>query len=138
MVSKGFKGLPEFDEVGNLIIKKPERSEEETLEEEDSFKIFKCQYCGKKWKKEKSRVQHERWCPEGPNPRTYKNKEKVKPKVEPKKVEGTTYTERAMGKRPVGGRPKKEVGIIKELKDFDKVFGLTDAQIIKYIRGKMK
>lgn len=31
-----------------------------------------------------------------------------------------------------------KIDIIKELKEFDKTFGITDEQIVKYIRGKMK
>jgi len=79
-----------------------------------------CQYCESKWDSKASRTQHERWCDNNPNKREYR-------KTKPEKPE----------------EPKEEIiiednYIIKELKDFDRVFGLTDKQIVKYIREKIK
>lgn len=95
--------------------------------------IFYCQFCEQEWDKNRSKIQHERWCKKNPNPRQYRNKrfsfqepEKKKPKKKQEKAKIKSKT-----KIPKGNN------IIKELKEFDKTFGLTDEQIVKYIRDKI-
>lgn len=89
--------------------------------------IFYCQFCEQEWDNDRSKIQHERWCSKNPNQRQYR-----KIKTEDKKPE----------KRKAKIKPKietlKGIDIIKELREFDKVFGLTDKQIVKYIRDKME
>ena len=122
--------FPEFDEAGNMItIKKPKKIEE--LEEEfeeiiNGKKVFNCQHCGKEWISDISRIRHESWCPKNPDCRTYYKKPKTEPVKKPKK--------KAQSKTKIS----KEKDIIKELRKFDKDFGLTDKQIVKYIRDKIK
>jgi len=106
-----------FDETGNLITKKP-KSDKVISEKE----VFCCQYCDKEWDKNRSKIQHERWCSNNPNPRKYRKEGSVK---DPKE------------KSQIKSKPK-EIDVIKELRDFDKSFGLTDEQIVKYIRDKIK
>ena len=125
MCSNHKNTFPEFDETGNMIIKKPEKIEElkEELEEIiNGKKVFNCQHCDKEWGSDLSRLRHESWCPKNPDGRSYYKKPKKKVQSKPK--------------------PKIKISkgkdIIKELKEFDKTFGLTDEQIVKYIRSKMK
>jgi len=108
-----------FDEAGNVITIRPEKVEEVKV-------VWTCQFDGSEWKSKISRDRHESWCKENPNRRTsYRKPEtEVKKPKNPKK------------KTPVKTKTLKSV--IKELKAFDKVFGLTDEQIAKYMRGLMK
>jgi len=109
-----------FDEVGNLITKKPKS--DKVIPEKG---VFCCQYCEKEWDNKLSNIQHERWCSNNPNKRKYKKAESVKKPKEEAQIKPKT-------KIPKG------IDIIKELRDFDKTFGLTDEQIVKYIRNKIK
>jgi hypothetical protein len=124
--------LPKFDEAGNVILIKPPKIEE--LKEELEIIIngnHLCKYCESKWKSKFSKERHEAWCKKNPNRRTSHwnptTPKKPKKAKKPKGKTGATL-----------GRPVKINPIIKELKAFDKVFGLTDEQIAKYIRGLMK
>lgn len=153
--------IPKFDEAGNIILKKPQtedvdpeimkeilaagqaikNSVDMVKEYESETKIedlkeeleeivngkekFPCQFCEKNWKSKVSKERHEVWCPKNPNHRvSYR-----KPTTEVKKKPKNTKTDKP--------KPKSK-DIIKELKAFDKIFGLTDEQIAKYIRGLMK
>ncbi len=122
--------MPEFDSAGNMITTKPPKIEqlEEELEEIINGKEFPCQYCGKEWKSEISKLRHEPWCPKNPNQRKYR-KTGTKVKKKPKRPKADP--------KP-GGRHKKVEPIIEELREFDKTFGITDQQIVRYIRDKMK
>jgi len=121
--------IPKFDEAGNIIIKKPklDKLEEELEEIKNVKKVINSKYegCNKEWETDLSRIRHEMWCPKNPNARTYYKKPKTEAK-KPKKNEVKPKT-----------KTPKEKDIIKELKEFDKSFGLTDEQIVKYIRKKM-
>ena len=116
--------LPKFDETGNIILKKPEPKEPESEPDE-----FRCHYCGKQWTSKISKDRHESWCEDNPNRRKHHKNPVSEPKNEKKETRAKPR-----------GRPKnlKEKDIIKELREFDKTFGLTDEQIVKYIRGKMR
>lgn len=109
-----------FNDAGNLITKKPES--DKVIPEKE---VFCCQYCEKEWDNDRSNFQHERWCDKNPNKREYRKTETVK---KPKK-EDQIKTK---------AKISKEIDIIKELRDFDKIFGLTDEQIVKYMRNKIK
>jgi len=109
-----------FNDAGNLITKKPES--DKVIPEKE---VFCCQYCEKEWDNKLSNIQHERWCDKNPNPRKYRKEESVKKPKEKAQI-------RAYAKKP------RKIDIIKELRDFDKTFGLTDEQIVKYIRNKIK
>jgi len=109
-----------FNDAGNLITKKPES--DKLIPEKE---VFCCQYCEKEWDNERSNFQHERWCSNNPNKREYRKTETVKKPKEKAQITPKT-------KIPKG------IDIIKELRDFDKIFGLTDEQIVKYMRNKIK
>jgi len=119
-----------FDDAGNLITKKPEPDKLETLKEEfetivNGKKVFHCEFCRKEWDNNLSNRQHESWCEENPNRRTYRKNGK----------KGKTKTTITKIRKPPKPKPKKD--IIKELNAFNKVFCLTDKQIVDYIRKKM-
>ena len=118
--------MPKFDEAGNIITIKPEIPDWNRTEKLPKLEGFACQFCGKAWDAEISKNRHEAWCIKNPNQRKYRKDE--------------TEVEKKPKKPKPRGRPKtiKEYDIIKELKEFDKTFGITDEQIVKYIRGKMK
>ncbi len=97
-----------FDDAGNLITKKPES--DKVIPEKE---VFCCQYCEKEWDNDRSNFQHERWCDKNPNKREYRKTETVK---KPKK-EDQIKTK---------AKISKGIDIIKELRNFDKTFGLTD------------
>ena len=153
------RGNPiKFDEAGNVILKKPQDEDidldpelmeeilaagqaiknsvdmvkeyERICESEDVKEVWCCQFCDSEWKSKVSRDRHEAWCKENPYRRTSYRKPmtEVKEKLKkPKKIKKKT--------------PLKIItlkSVIKELKTFDKIFGLTDEQIAKYIRGLMK
>lgn len=125
--------MPKFDSAGNMILKKPEvinkvKKLEAEFNEIVNGKEFPCQYCGKEWKSEISKLRHEPWCPKNPNQRKYR-RTGTKVKKKPKRPKADPKPE---------GKPKKVEPIIKELREFDKTFGITDQQIVKYIRDKMK
>ena len=132
--------MPEFDEAGNAILTKPPKIEEleEELEEIINGKVevssysWVCQFCESEWKSKNSRERHEAWCKENPNGRKSYRKPVSTPKAKKSK--------KSKNGAKLGRPPKthKSKDIIKELKEFDKVFGLTDEQIAKYIRGLMK
>jgi len=120
-----------FDKAGNLITQKPKTDKLVELKEEfdniiNGKEVFCCQYCDEEWDKKSSRSQHEIWCSKNPNKREYrKTKTKGKKKEKEPQVKSKTKT-------------SKRIDIIKELRKFDKVFGLTDEQIVKYIRKKIE
>ena len=114
--------LPKFDEAGNMILKKHEP--ESTPEDVNEFWV--CQYCDSEWKSKISRDRHEAWCKKNPNRRTYK-----------KPISEGSEVKKPKKKTPVKLKTKPK-DIIKELREFDKTFGLTDEQIVKYIRGLIK
>ncbi len=109
-----------FDEAGNVITKKPES--DNVIPEKE---FFCCQYCDEEWDKKKSKSQHERWCSKNPNQRKYRRTAAVKKPKKKAKNKSKTKT-------------PKVIDIIKELRDFDKIFGLTDEQIVKYMRKKIE
>nr|BDI55168.1 MAG: Zn finger protein [uncultured archaeon] len=121
----------DFDKAGNLITSKPKTDKLEELEKEfdnlvNGKEVFCCQYCNKVWDKQVSKSQHETWCSKNPNKREYRKAEKkIKKKEKEPQVKPKTKT-------------PKGIDIIKELRDFDKVFGLTDEQIVRYIRDKIE
>lgn len=117
-----------FDSNGNVITKKPKTNKLQQLNQEfeelvnnKTVIIYDCQYCESKWKSNASLHQHENWCKKNPNKRTYRKKDIKKPKKKSKKEIIIT-----------------DNNIIKDLKVFDKLFGLTDDQIVKYIRTKLE
>ena len=110
-----------FDETGNLITKKPES--DKVIPEKE---VFCCQYCDEEWDTKRSKGQHERWCDKNPNQRGYRKTGK-----EVKKQEKESQIKSKI-------RKPKGISIIEELRNFDKILGLTDEQIVKYIREKMK
>lgn len=69
-----------FDEAGNLKTK--------------DEKGFPCQYCGLKWEKKMSKIQHERWCDKNPNKRAYKN-------LTEKELYKLEYPEASGGEKPI-------------------------------------
>jgi len=124
--------FPQFDEAGNMIAKKPEiinkvKKLEKEFNEIVNGKKFHCQYCDKEWDNDISRVRHESWCVKNPDHRKYYRKPESEVKNPKKKVQTKSKT-----------KISKENNIIKELRNFDKTFGLTDEQIVKYIRNKIK
>ena len=134
------KGMPKFNDVGNLITKNPKSDKIKELEKEfenviNGNKAFHCKYCDKGWDKKMSNIQHQRWCPKNPNPRTYR-----KGSVKKKKAKKTKT--KPEGEKKPKDRPKKEVILqlgeftVEDLRRIDKIFGLTDKEIIDYIRGK--
>lgn len=108
-----------FDDAGNLITKKT-KSDKVIPEKE----VFCCRYCDEEWDKKRSKSQHERWCSKNPNQRKYRKVISIK-KPKGKKAQITPEI-------------KKGIDVIKELRDFNKIFGLTDEQIVKYIRRLLK
>ena len=127
MINKG-SIFPEFDEAGNMIIKKPKEIEELKEEFEEIInkkKFFNCRYCDKEWGSDLSRLRHESWCPKNPDGRLYyKKPTKVPVKKPKKKVQSKT-------------KISKGKDIINVLRGFDKTFGLTEEQMVKYIRKKI-
>lgn len=122
---------PKFDEAGNMITTKPKADKVEALIPRK--KGFCCKYCDKEWEREISKTRHESWCPKNPHRRKYYRKnEGEKPKVEPNpnkipKIEAENKVILQMDKFTV-----------EELRKIDRSFGLTDEQIVNYIRGKEK
>lgn len=134
--------IVKFDSAGNMITKPPKIVE---LEEEldniiNGKKNVVCSYCGKIWKSELSKLRHETWCRKNPNRRaSHWNTPPANAKKKPKKPKTP--------KTPKGkiGRPPKKIVLhqweefsIDDLRNIDKVFGLTDKQLIEYIRGIKK
>ena len=89
-----------------------DRSKEDKYKSNEKEK-FTCSYCGDEWEKKTSKTQHERWCKSNPNARKHKNDPKVK-------------------------NPLRKEFTIKDIKEIDRVFGLTDEQIANFIRGVKK
>lgn len=83
-----------------------------TINTPPTKETYKCKYCNNEWDNKNSKSQHERWCEKNPNKRKY-TKRKPKPKL-------------------------IDTEILQKLKAFDKDFGLTDSQIVKYIRNYLK
>lgn len=122
--------MPKFNDTGNLITKNPKSDKIKELEKEfenviNGNKVFHCKYCDKGWDKERSNTQHERWCPKNPNPRTYRNKGSKKKKAKKPKI-----------KPKLDAILQSEEFTVEDLRRIDKIFGLTDKEIIDYIRGK--
>lgn len=115
-----------FNDAGNLITKKPESDKVIPDKVKPEKEVFCCQYCDEEWDKKRSKSQHERWCSNNPNQRKYRTTKSVK-KTKVRKAQITPKT-----------KISKEIDIIKELRDFDKIFGLTDEQIVKYMRKKIE
>ena len=74
------QGLPNFDSAGNIILSKKAQEEENS--------DFKCQFCqtiktqkGEIFQDSGSLSQHEAWCRENPDRRSYRNKKGKKPKT---------------------------------------------------------
>ncbi len=135
MAKTKIEKIIKFDDAGNMVTKPPKIKElEEELEEIINGKNdVICSYCNRIWKSKTSRLRHEAWCPDNPNHRVSYRKPETKPKKKPKKPKASD------AKRKVGRPPKKhqwEAFTVDDLRNIDKVFGLTDKEIIEYIRGK--
>ena len=74
-------------------------------------KGFVCKYCGKVYDKKQGAAVHETWCDKNPNSRSHATIQNA----EVLEVKNKTFT-------------------IEDVRDIDRVFGLTDEQIAKFVR----
>lgn len=96
---------------------------------------FDCKWCGKAFENDRSRSGHVGWCEK--NPASEGRREKLGEGQRKRRAREKREKEGKKEENPLRLNPSK-IYTIKDIREIDKIIGLTADQIAKFVRGEKK